>query len=364
VDGAASGASGDRYCQDAFDRVFDVSWSRHPLSWTNFFRAPRQIRSIVTAGEYDLVHVHTPVAGFVVRWALRKTRKTGAPAIIYTAHGFHFHPRGSKLRNFFYRRLEQIAARWTDYLIVINRTDEEMARKYRLISADRLVYMPGIGIDLDAYDPHTVDQESLVAARRELGLETSDKLFLMIAEFVPNKRHVDVLHAVSDLADARIHVAFAGEGPLKNEIAKLAAKLEITSQIHFLGYREDISTLICASVATLLVSEREGLPRCVMESLSLAVPVVVSDIRGNRELVTKGGGLLIPPRNRQALAGAIRELAESPRLVENLAQTARWEIVSYDLSKLLNLHEHLYSRATKTDFRGLDEFVEATRKQF
>ena len=64
------------------------------------------------------------------------------------------------------------------------------------------------------------------------------------------------------------------------ETRKLARALGVADRVHFLGHRPDIPALVRASVAVLLPSEREGLPRSVMEALSLGVPVVGTRIRG------------------------------------------------------------------------------------
>jgi glycosyltransferase involved in cell wall biosynthesis len=345
VDGAAFGATDDPDCIEAFDSVFNVPWSRSPLSRQNFSRAPAQIRDIVQNGAYDIVHVHTPVAAFLSRCALRHSRKRGKPRMIYTCHGFHFHPRGSRLYNLFYLTLEKIGGKWTDYLVVINQSDRQMAERHKLVPPQRLRYMPGIGVDTRVYSPESVPGDAVHRIRQELRLEDEDRLFLMIAEFNPNKRHNDALYALALTKNERIHIAFAGHGGTEPQIAELAARLGLTSRVHFLGFRNDIPALIRASTATLLTSEREGLSRSVLESMSLGVPVVGSDIRGIRELLQSGGGLLVRPGDRQELANAMEQLANQPGLASTMAQSARHHVINYDTQKLLRLHEELYAEA-------------------
>ena len=123
VDALARGTSGFAEVVAACDRVWDVNWSRNPLDPRNLWTTPGQIRGLVTREGYDLVHVHTPVASFVTRYALRDLRRRGAVRVIYTAHGFHFYQGGPRLRGGVFRGLEQLAGRWTDYLVVINRED-------------------------------------------------------------------------------------------------------------------------------------------------------------------------------------------------------------------------------------------------
>ncbi len=305
VDGAAAGAAADPDCIEAFDSVFNVAWSRSPLRRENFLQAPSQIRAIVKNGAYDIVHVHTPLSAFLSRSALRRLRRRGHPKVIYTSHGFLFHPRGSKPHNLFYLTLEKIAGKWTDYLIVINQIDRRVAEEQKLVPPQRLRYMPGIGVDTDLYSPESVSMDAMQGIRKELGLQQEDRLFLMIAEFHPNKRHDDALHALLLTKNERIHIAFAGNGGTEQQIAGLAASLGLSSRVHFLGFRNDIPALIRASTATLLISDREGLPRSILESLSLGIPAVGSDIRGIRDLLQSGSGLLVPPGDRQGLANAM-----------------------------------------------------------
>lgn len=291
VDAMARGVSTFQECLDAFDHVWDVEWSRNPLDPWNVAKAPNTIRNVVKREGYDLVHVHTPVAAFVTRYALRGLRNSGKPVVIYTAHGFHFYEGGPPVRNAAFLSLEKLAGRWMDYLVVINRDDESAAKRYALAPPGKVCYMPGIGVDTDCYSH--VSENDIRRVYQELGLTAEHQLFLMVAEFNPRKRHRDVLEALAKLNRGSVHLALAGKGRLFEEMKQLTKKLGIGSQVHFLGYRRDIPVLIRASLATILPSEREGLPRSVMESLCLGVPVIGSRIRGTRELLDGGSGILV-----------------------------------------------------------------------
>ena len=104
-------ARGITQCGDLslhFDRLVDADWSRNPLDISGIARNVRVIRE--AAEGHDIVHVHTPVAAFLTRLALRRHKNAPRPAVIYTAHGFHFHHAGHKRNNFIFRKLEQLAA--------------------------------------------------------------------------------------------------------------------------------------------------------------------------------------------------------------------------------------------------------------
>ena len=346
VDGIAGGIAGCRSCEGAYHTRSEVPWRRNPVALANFVKAAPQVRSLVLKGGYDIVHVHTPVAAFVTRWALRKLRRQGRVIVIYTAHGFHFHKLGSRLANFGYLLLERIAARWTDYLIVINQEDCEAAKRYHLVPAEKLILMPGIGVDASALSAEGVRQDAVEKVRSELGLPADGVLFLMIAEFTLNKRHSDVLRAMALTRDVPFVVAFAGDGANLQAMKALAVELGVSERTFFLGFREDIPVLIRAARATLMVSLREGLPRSIMESLCLEVPAIGTDIRGVRDLLSDGCGILVPPKDPRALSDALRQLAEDSGLASAMGRRGREKMTGeYRLENIIDMHEKLYTNA-------------------
>lgn len=340
VDALSTNITAAPDCVDAFDRVWDIDWSRNPLDVRNFRETPRRIRELVAREGYDLVHVHTPVAAFVTRYALRN--RGAKPRLVYTAHGFHFYRGAPATRNLVYRTLERIAGRWTDALIVINREDEQAARRYRIVREDRVHYMPGIGVDTSVYRADTVDAGALDRLRDELGLGPGEALFLMIAEFNPGKRHYDALIAFARMKNRGAHLAFAGLGPLMPEIKELAAQLGVSDRTHFLGFRQDIPVLVRASTATLLPSDREGLPRSVLESLALGVPVIGSDIRGVRDLIADGCGRLVAVGDMEALAQAMDWMLEHPDEARAMGERGRARVAAFDVRHVIEMHEKLY----------------------
>jgi glycosyltransferase involved in cell wall biosynthesis len=345
VDALADGVSAFPECVAAYDRVWDVSWSRNPLDPRNFRTAPRHVHDLVRRERYDLVHVHTPVAAFVTRCALRYLRRQGAVRVIYTAHGFHFYRGGPRLRGAILRGLEKLAGRWTDYLVVINREDEEAARRHGLVPPDRVRYMPGIGVDMQYYGRNAVRDSDVAAVRHEMGLSPGDVLFLVVAEMIPRKRHADVLRAFARLGRPATFLALAGNGPLEGQLRRLAATLGIANRVRFLGERRDVPALVLASVATVLASRQEGLPRSIMESLSLGVPVIGSRIRGVADLLHGGGGLLVEAGDVAGLAAGMARILDQPEEARAMGRRGRERMADYELRHIVKLHEELYDEA-------------------
>jgi glycosyltransferase involved in cell wall biosynthesis len=340
VDALAQGISDCSDCVAAFNQVWEVQWSRNPLNPLNVL-ASRRLRQI--AQGYDLIHVHTPVAAFVTRFALRDLSRQGKLKVIYTAHGFHFHRNGSRLRNGVFLTLEKLAGRWCDRLVVINHDDQKAALKEGLVQPDQLCYMPGIGLNLSHYSDHSVRENDCNQIRQELGLQQGEVLFLAIAELIPRKRHADILQAIAQLRQPQLHLAMAGDGPLSHSLRDLSRQLGLGNQIHFLGFRLDIPQLMSASRASILVSEQEGLPRSVMESLAMGLPVIGSRIRGTEDLLASGGGCLVEMGDVDGIAQAMQWMLDHPDEAAQMGQQGRQQVSPYDISNILARHDALYA---------------------
>ncbi|NEP50504.1 MAG: glycosyltransferase family 4 protein [Moorea sp. SIO3C2] len=347
VDAMAQGVSACEECLAAFDQVWDVQWSRNPLDPQNLLLAPRTIQEVIAQKNYDIIHVHTPVAAFITRYALRGLIKQGKPRVIYTAHGFHFYRGGQPLKNALFLTLEKLAGNWTDYLVVINHEDKEAAKQYNIVPPKQIRYMPGIGVDLEYYNFDATPVAEVMAVYEELGITPENPLFLSVAEFIPRKHHQDILRAFACLERPDVHLALAGDGDEEwtQQMQDLASALGIKPQVHFLGFRRDIPTLIQASIATLLVSEQEGLPRSVMESLCLETPVIGTNIRGTRDLLAGDCGLLVEVGDIEGIAQAMTWVLDHPEDALAMAKRGRDHMSAYDLQNILELHEALYSEA-------------------
>jgi glycosyltransferase involved in cell wall biosynthesis len=167
----------------------------------------------------------------------------------------------------------------------------------------------------------------------------------MIAEFIPRKRHRDAIDALALVDDPSVTLAFAGDGPLAREVWSYVSVRSLNNRVIFLGLCRDVAALLQLSVATILPSQQEGLPRSVMESLSAGVPALVSNIRGNRDLVWDGnGGLTFEVGDYRALGERMDFVWRHRDEARVMGQAGRERMAEYDLSRLLRLHEELYQR--------------------
>jgi glycosyltransferase involved in cell wall biosynthesis len=338
-------SSHDRYVeriQCAVNQWHDLPFSRSALSILDP-RSVSSVRRLIDEGDYDLVHVHTPIAAFTLRLAVASLPSDRRPAVVYTAHGFHFVPGRRRWTDRPYRVAERIGGRYTDRLIVINQADAKTAVARKLVSAERVVQMPGIGIDLDHYHPSAAATRSACELRGELGVGHDEHLVTMLAEFSPGKNHETLVEAFARLDRRDTHLLFAGGGDpaVREAVRRQCERLSVDRRVHFLSEVEDVRPLIAASSATALPSRREGLSRAVLESLAMGVPVLGSDIRGITDSVAPDGGILVDPDDIGAIASGLCSLIDN-RLDHFDPDAVQARMRHYRTEHLISLHEDLY----------------------
>lgn len=286
--------------------IHPISCSRSPLDKGNL-KAIRQIRTLAETEHYDIIHCHTPLAAACTRLACQKLRKTGT-RVFYTAHGFHFF-KGAPLKNWMlYYPVEKLCAHFTDVLITINQEDYNLAR--RKLKARNVVYVPGVGVDLERYGFSNVDP---CAKRRELGISEDATVLLSVGELSQRKNHKILLEAASGIPN--LFVVIAGKGSLQKELETLAAKLGIENRTKLLGYRTDIAELCAMCDVFALPSLQEGLPVALMEAMASGKTVVCSRIRGNTDLMGSDHPMLFDPNDVADCSRAIHQALCTDRAV-------------------------------------------------
>lgn len=289
-------------------KVYPISCTRFPINVGNI-KAIRELKHIVEKEKYDIVHCHTPIAAACTRLACINARKKGT-RVIYTAHGFHFY-KGAPLKNWIiYFPVEKVCSYMTDVLITINTEDYGFAKKH--MGAKKNVYVPGVGIDLEKFKREEIDKASKKA---ELGLRDDDIVLFSVGELNHNKNHELVIKALHKIGDRKIHYLIAGVGVLKEYLQDLTEKFGLSNDVHLLGYRKDISELCQISDLFVFPSLREGLPVSVMEAMASGLPIIASNIRGNRDLVENHkGGILLSTNSveewRQTIKNMVKDSEE------------------------------------------------------
>lgn len=324
----------DKELQRRGVKIFEVPFSRNPLGIGNI-KAFIKLEELQRINDYDIVHVHTPIAAIYGRLL-----KLNFPSlrIIYTAHGYHFLKGGSKLGWILYYPIEKIMAKFTDVTININKEDYEITKEK--LKPKKCYLLNGVGLDLDKYKK--LSSKEIQEKRKEFGLKDKDFVVLMVAEINKNKNHIQLINAMDILKDKypNIKVLCIGDGTLKESLDKQIILRNLQNNIFVLGYRLDVNKLINISDIGIILSRREGLPRNIMEFMACGRKVIATDIRGCRDLICDETiGTLVNVDDYESTAKAI----EKYYILNDKSFEVSEEIRKYDIesinSELLKIYE-------------------------
>ncbi|MEK7015476.1 glycosyltransferase family 4 protein [Bacillus sp. FSL R9-9410] len=324
------------------NQKYNIPFQRSPIRSQNF-HAYKKLMSIIDKNKYNIIHCHTPMGGVIARLAARKSRKKGTK-VVYTAHGFHF-CKGSPYMNWLlYYPIERILASYTDCLITINQEDYDLAVKHRFPVKDiKLVH--GVGIDVQRFTPVTeIEKREL---KLQCGYKPQDFLMFYAAEFNKNKNQSFLIHVLAQLKNEMPHakLLLAGEGPLIEECKKIATQLGVTNMVHFLGYRNDIASLLQMCDLAVASSYREGLPVNIMEAMACGLPVVATDNRGHRELIINNkNGWIVDRDDIKAMADRIKGISINPKVLAQMGQYGCTRIKNqYSVNEVLKEKKEIYT---------------------
>lgn len=165
---------------------------------------------------------------------------------------------------------------------------------------------------------------------------------LVPARLDPLKGHEFLLEAARLLEN--VHVVLAGDGPERSRLEQLAEKLGVSARVTFLGFRSDIPQLLACADVVVLPSLAEGLPLAALEAMSAGRPLVATAIGGTDEAVTDGvTGLLVPPRDGNALAGAVERVLADPEEAQRRANAAAARVaIEFGVERMVARVESVY----------------------
>ena len=272
----------------------------------------------------ETIQCNTPIGGVLGRICGKKYGKR----VIYMAHGFHFYKGAPLLNRTLFKYIEKKLAHKTDCLITINQEDFETAQSFKLCEDGKVFKVNGVGVYLNSFDNISFERK---VKRKELGLPEESIIGIVVGDLNKNKNVETIIRALPLTYD-NVHIVICGFGPLEKKLKALSIETNVSERCHFLGYRSDIKELYLASDMFIFATQREGLPRSTMEAMLAGLPCVVSEIRGNVDLIDdKKGGVLVPPKDSHAFADAINLLASHPELRTEYGKYNQVRIKQFDI---------------------------------
>lgn len=258
---------------------------------------------------------------------------------VFVAHEHTWSFEGQPLRRFLDREL---IARRSDAFVAVSRADRRRMIEIEGIDPDDVLFIPN-GV------PPT-PPASEADKRTELGIPPDAFVVGSVGALRPQKAF-DVLIRAAAILRRRLpelHVAIVGPGSAadREAVSSLSAELGLTDNVHLLGARSDVAQLLQAFDVAAVSSDFEGTPLSVLEYMEAALPVVATRVGGIPEMVTDGvEGLLVDPRDPEALAEALLRLARDPeRRAEMGARGRERRRREFDIDTTVRAIEELYEQ--------------------
>lgn len=264
---------------------------------------------------------------------------------VRTIHGAHeSRIRAWQLHKQFFRFADLICLRYLQKRIVS--VSAELTQSFAAFIPDRKIVTIENAVDSEAITQRSQFSEILPGPADCVRVA-------IIGRFVPIKRIDVFLHAAHELiqsGDRRAHFYILGDGPLFTNICALAAELRLTNDVHFLGFRDNVPSLLAKMDLVLMTSDHEGTPMLLLEALTLQVPVIAHAVGGIPDILDHGNcGTLIPQNHPRDFANAIRTFINEPLPFREKAKRG-YEYVRkrYSATRMAEDYIKLYGRLIRS----------------
>jgi len=305
------------------------------------YRVAWRLSRLIRQRGVELIHAHQYTPFFYA--ALAKLILGGAFRLILTEHGRRFPdwvPSKRRLTN-----------RWllgplADAITGVCQFSVDSLAQQDGFSRQKMTIVNN-GITLERYTP--ADDRGAIRAR--LNLDPARRYIGNIARFHPVKDQAMLLHAFAGVAAARadVDLLLVGDGALRGDLEELVRSLGLESRVHLLGVRSDVPDILRALDVFALTSLSEAASLTLLEAMASGLPVVVTAVGGNPELVRLGiDGLHVPRGDAGATARALLRILDDPAAASVMGSSARQRVVEhYQLEATITAYIRLYKALSR-----------------
>jgi glycosyltransferase involved in cell wall biosynthesis len=314
-----------------------------PLDFSKKFSFSLILRltHIIKKNGIEIVHGQGARAEFYARVACKLAGKAKyMSTIAMPVEGFDVGPIRKKIYSLFDRFSERFVDR---FLVVSDVLRDKMIRGHG-IPAEKVIKIYN-GIEIDHYTSQH-QNGSRERIRNEFNIE-EDTLFIgAIGRLVWQKGFDYLIGALPELLKRlpRTKIVLVGDGPLRGELEALAEKKKVEENLIFAGFRSDIKDILSAIDILILPSLLEGFPMITLEGMAMAKPIIATRIDGITEQIVDGvSGILIPPRDPDAIAQAVVRLSTEKELAQILGLGGRRRVEKeFTVEKMVSETEKVY----------------------
>lgn len=291
----------------------------------------------------QIVHTHTPKAGTI---GILAAKLAGVPHRLHTVAGLPLLETKGKKRKLLIA-VEKMTYASATKVYPNSQGLYEIILENGFTTADKLKVIgkgSSNGIDTSFFDPNQISDEEKIKRKQSLNLDENDFVFVFVGRLVGDKGMNELVSAFSELSKLNLKKTpkLVLVGPLEEELDPLLPetmkKIQSHPQIQSLGFQEDVRPYFAISDCLVFPSYREGFPNVVMQAGAMGLPAIVSNINGCNEIISDGkNGRIVPPKNRESLLEAMKEIIENPQKRNQWAEISRNQILeNYERTYIWN----------------------------
>jgi glycosyltransferase involved in cell wall biosynthesis len=325
---------------DIKDRKFDVIIIPEIVREINLvkdIKAFFKLTYVLRTNEYDVVHTHGSKAGVIGRLAAALSR---VPIVLFTVHGWGLKA-GSFLVCRIFRLIERVLAVFTTKILFQTQADMTEAIFYKIGKLNQYMLI-GNGINLRPFIYRNKERARRV--KRDLGA-TNKMIVGTVGRVSVQKNPVGFIAIAAQVLKQRDDVifVFVGGGEMLGDMEDLVKKQHLENRVLFMGVRDDVPEVMTNFDVFILTSQWEGMPRSLIEAMSLSKPVVVNAIGGIGELITDGdNGFVVPVNETSRYAARIEYLLNNPRVATRIGKCAFRKAKEYDYGDVVEKVKKIY----------------------
>lgn len=279
------------------------------------------IYSLCRKHKFDIVHTHSSKTGILGRIA---ARLAGVKLVVHHVRGFAFHEFSGKLEKIFYCFIEKIAGWFCDKVIFVNNEERLYSIRKHILPESKCVTILN-GIDFSRFDI-TQKPNWREEIRTELKISPQAGVVTFVGRLDEQKDPVTMYKIIVSYFEQTqndTYFLILGDGPYAEKLKQDFRTHPWFDRVLMLGWKDQIAKFLAASDILFLPSLWEGMPRTILEAMAMGLPVVCSDIKGNREAVDNTlTGYLLPPREYQSFVQKLTELLTDENKRNNFGRNA------------------------------------------
>lgn len=303
----------------------------------SFICAAFRLYRVLRQTQPDILHTYLPLTNFL---GAVIGKFAGIHKIITSRRALGTH----QDRYAFWKLFDRVSGIFSHRITVNSEAVRQDAIKRDKVDSKKLVLIYN-GIDQRRLD---VPAKKRSKIRTILGLTDRDTGVVMVGNLIPYKGHEDLLLALSKIVKNRgdVYLFLVGEDRgIRPRLERLARQLNLSKQVCFLGHQDNVPAILMVMDIFVLASHEEGFSNALLEAMVAGLPVVATDVGGNREALKNGDvGILVPSHNPEALAAGLSELLNNSNRRRKLAESAKRRVINhYPLEKMVAAHRHLYT---------------------